>query len=277
MTHMMLVQVIPVVVLLMVGLFCIEAYLALLTVVLLRPNLVSSLQTTQQPGKPADTAWLDNVNHEIRTPLAGILATAQILHEEVGPKHQELTEILMASGQRMNNAISDVIDLVALTEQTYQPDRVPVQLSEEIAAMLDRYSAEAAARGIELQLAPVSNDLVVNTDPRLIRKVFQQLVQQAIEFSDTGSVKIAVKKDGKWLHVELKDTSPVMAKNLAYSQHNPLLQAEKEHPLSTGTDGLGLALTKRMINLSGGRISVTQQGGASSTLTVSYPALEETA
>ncbi len=273
---MLLALVIPVVVLLMVGFLCIEAYLALLVVVLLRPNLVSSPQKVQPPEKPADTAWLDNVNHEIRTPLAGILATAQILHDEVSPKHQELTELLMESGERMNNAICDVIELVALTEPTYQPSRVPVQLNSEIKALLERHKAEALARGIDLELAPVTKDFVVKTDPRLLRKVFHHLLQQAIAFTDTGSVKMAVKKDGKWLHVEIKDTSPVMAKNLIYSQHNPLLQAKKNEHNNQHTEGLGLALTKRMINLSGGRISVTHQGGNSNTLTVSYPALEET-
>ncbi len=277
MTHMMLAPVIPVVVLLIVGLFCIEAYLAFLTVVLLRPNLVLPSQPATLQADRKGAAWLDNVNHEIGTPLAGILATAQILHEEVSPQHQELTELLMESGQRMNNAICDVIDLVALTEPTYQPDQIPVRLSHEIPAILDRYRDQATARGISLELDPVQQDYIVKTDPQLLRKILQHLLQNAIEFTDTGAVKLAVKKDGKWLHVEIKDAGPAMAKNLLYSRHNPLLPATKNTTEAVVETGLGLALTKRMINLSGGRISVTHQTGNSNTLTVSYPLLEETA
>ncbi|MEM8484936.1 MAG: HAMP domain-containing sensor histidine kinase [Bacteroidota bacterium] len=274
---MLLAPVIPVVVLLIVGLFCIEAYLAFLTVVLLQPNLVLPSQPAPLQADRKGTAWLDNVNHEIRTPLAGILATAQILHDEVGPQHQELTELLMESGQRMNNAICDVIDLVALTEPSYKPDQIPVRINQELPALIDRYSAAAMARGISIEFDPMQKDYAVKSDPALLRKVFEHLLQNAIQFTDAGAIKLAVKKDGEWLHVEIKDASPVMAKNLLYRQHNPSLLPESKQTPTAVADGLGLALTKRMINISGGRISVSHQAGNSNTLTVSYPVAEESA
>ena len=89
-------------------------------------------------------------------------------------------------------------------------------------------------------------------------------------------LKMAVQKDGNWLHVEIRDANPAMAKNALYSKHNPSLQAITNAPAMHNGGGLGLALTRRMINLSGGRLSVSQQGGHGNTLTVSYPALEET-
>ncbi len=221
------------------------------------------------------TALIDNVNHEIRTPLAGIMATAQILHDEVGADHQELTEMLVENGKRMNNAISNVIELVAFKENEYQIDKVPFHINEEINALLALYKKQAQLKGITLDLAPINKELTLITDPQLLRKVLNHLINNAIKFTDAGSVKLSVKKDKSWLHVEIKDTGVGISKAFLPDIYKPFMQGSQGLTRTYNGQGLGLALTKRMIDLAGGKISIDSSSGRGSTFTVSYPDTEE--
>ena len=221
------------------------------------------------------SALMDNVNHELRTPLAGIMATAQILHDEVGPHHQELTEMLVENSRRMNNAISNVIELVAFKDNAYQIDSVPVQISEELESMRMLYLSQAQAKGISLDLELDTMDLTLKTDPQLLRKVLNHLINNAIKFTDEGSVKLTVKKDHGWLHVEIKDTGIGINRAFLPNIYKPFMQASQGLARSYNGQGLGLALTKRMIDLAGGKISIASSSGSGSTFTVSYPNTEE--
>ncbi|MFK7843736.1 MAG: sensor histidine kinase [Rhodothermales bacterium] len=224
-----------------------------------------------QAAKSLQTALIDNVNHEIRTPLAGIMATAQILHDEVGPNHQELTEMLVESGKRMNNAISNVIELVALKEDVYQLDTVPVQVSEEVELMVSSHQKQATTKGIKLDIGPINKKLTLQTDPQLLRKVLNHLLNNAIKFTDSGSVKLSVKEDKRWLHVEIKDTGVGISKAFLPNIYQPFTQGSQGLCRTHNGQGLGLALTKRMVDLAGGKISVATESGAGCTVTVSYP------
>ncbi len=235
----------------------------------------SSLQaidnSSDQATASLESAILDNVNHEIRTPLAGIMATAQILHDEVGPHHQELTEMLVESGKRMNNAISNVIELVALKEDVYQLDKVPVHVGEEIEFMISSHQKQATTKGIKLDAGPINKELTLQTDPQLLRKVLNHLLNNAIKFTDSGSVKLSVKQESSWLHVEIKDTGTGINKAFLPNIYKPFAQGSQGLCRTHNGQGLGLALTKRMIDLAGGKISIETESGAGSTFTVSYP------
>ena len=295
--QMVIALTLPVVVLLILGtlLFLLDIFLSMLMVAILQPRKMPAWikriglkaidffqkaeiqppHVPQQPAAQADTSikstLIDNVNHEIRTPLAGILATAQILHDEVSPHHQELTELLVQSGQRMDNAISNVLELVTLKESGYQLDLVPVHVKAEIEALVRLYQNKADKKGLDINLKPPPDDFVLNTDPQLLRKVLNHLMSNAIKFTEDGSVQLSVKKDDKWLHVEIKDTGIGINKSLLPKLYQPFLQGSHGLTRNHNGQGIGLALTKHMIDLAGGKISVDSEQGKGSTFTVSYP------
>lgn len=299
----------PVVVLSLLGLFILvlDAYISLFVVAYLKPILkpttvaqpsnkigkntgsvrkellnnppVSSLTSVDEsagdipsPQKPSlAPALLDNVNHEIRTPLAGIMAAAQVLHDELGPHHQEFTEMLVENSRRMNNAISNVIDLVMLEKEEYQVDTAELNLEEEIDALVAPHQKSAHAKGIQLNVLPFHQNLTLQTDPQLLRKVLNQLLSNAIKFTDAGAVSLKVKLDDQWVHVEIKDTGSGIPKAFLPALCNPFTPGSQRLTRTHNGQGLGLALTRRMIDLAGAKIDVNSAPGAGSTFTVSYP------
>ncbi len=287
----------PVVVLLILGilLLLLDIMLSFLMVAILRPRKMPALikrivlksidfvqKAENQPlpvSQPAaaqadvsiKSTLIDNVNHEIRTPLAGIMATAQILHDEVGPHHQELTELLMQSGQRMDNAISNVLELVTLKESGYQLDLVPIHVKDEIESLIKLHRNQADKKGLDINLAPSPEDFILKTDPQLLRKVLNHLMSNAIKFTEDGSVQLSVKKDDQWLHVAIKDTGIGIKKSILPRLYQPFLQGSHGLTRNHNGQGIGLALTKHMIDLAGGKIRVDSEQGKGSTFTVSYP------
>ncbi len=286
--EMTLIPALPVVVLFSLGLFLFvtDMCMSLLCAAYTRSDLLPAFlqfNVTPEQEPPVlesqpdvlddafDAALIDNVNHEIRTPLAGIMATAQILHEMVAPGQQEFTSMLMESSKRMNNAISNVIELVALEKGTYHINAIPVLIQQEVEELTLLYQKEARAKGIQLDITPIEKEFVLKTDPQLLRKVLGHLLNNAIKFTEHGSVRVSVKKDDDWMHVEIKDTGIGISKAFLPDIYKPFWQESQGLTREYSGQGLGLALTRRMINLAGGKISIQTTTGSGSTFTVSYP------
>ncbi len=286
--EMTLIPALPVVVLFFLGLFLFvtDMCMSLLRAALTRSDLLPAfLQFNTSPEKETpvkkplvetsdnefDAALIDNVNHEIRTPLAGIMATAQILHEVVAPGHQEFTSMLMESSKRMNNAISNVVEFVALDKGSYHVDAISISLQQEIEDLILPHQKEARAKGIQLNVGPINGEFVLKTDPQLLRKVLNHLLNNAIKFTEHGSVRVSVKKENDWMHVVIKDTGIGISKAFLPDIYKPFWQASQGLTREYNGQGLGLALTRRMINLAGGKISIQSTTGSGSTFTVSYP------
>ena len=271
----------PVVVLLYLGLFLFitDVCMSFLVLTYTRPELLPAfIKSKSKPAPDVDpqkagfsSALLDNVNHEIRTPLAGIMASAQILHEVVGPAHQEFTAMLIENSRRMNNAISNVIEFVNLENTTYRVDTAPVELHRELETLVLPHQQEAASKGIDFQICPKNREVVLNTDPQLLRKVLGHLLDNAIKFTEQGSVSVSIEKESRWLHVEIKDTGIGINKEQLPDLCEPFWQESRGLTRAYSGQGLGLALTRRMLDLAGGKISIKTTPGSGSSFTVSYP------
>lgn len=214
---------------------------------------------------------LDNVNHELRTPLAGILATAQMLHEEASPEQRKLTEILVHSSKRMDTALGNVLKLVELEHRDTEINEEPIHLATTVSALLNGYQKRAETKGIGLNLLPFNPNLTIKTDPVILSTVLEHLLDNAIKFTETGAVQLSVRDEDRWLHVQIKDTG--IGINASFIPHlgQPFVQESQGLTRAFNGQGLGLALTRQMLDRVGGQFAVESLSGKGSTFTVSLP------
>ncbi len=216
-------------------------------------------------------ALLNNVSHEMRTPLTGIMAAAQILRDEVGTEQRELTDIILRDSQRMHSTLSSVLDLVELESTPLDVHPQRFDIAGALAEAVSPYAGYATKKGIALRVEPPPPDAFVVTDPVLFRKVVGNLVDNAIKFTDRGHVCVTMEPDADWIRIAVQDTGPGIARSALPTLFAPFSQGEVGLTRTHGGTGIGLTLTRKMVDLMGGRIVIHSEPGQGSTFMVALP------
>ena len=222
--------------------------------------------------------FLATVSHELRTPLNPILGFAQVLQTGLDgpltPSQIEDLKIVEQSGNHLLSLINDILDLSAMESGRIDLHREPTDVGA-IAREVVR-TAEGQLRGKALRLAAEIDDGIppCDADPKRLRQILQNLVSNAIKFTDRGEVVIEAKSPAEQQNVEIavRDTGPGIPKSETLSIFEEYKQLGETTRRRRGT-GLGLAIVKRLVDLHGGDIRVESEYGKGSRFVITLPLL----
>ena len=220
--------------------------------------------------------FLANMSHELRTPLNGILGfTEFLLDEKPGPlnaKQKEYLGDVLTSGQHLLQLINDVLDLSKLETGRIQLRVETFSLPAAVTEALGAVSDSAAQKRIALrrQIEPGLETLTL--DRGKLMQVLYNLLSNAVKFTDSGEVCVrAGLEAGRWLCLSVSDTGIGIDRSDFDKLFVGFQQLDSGASRRSGGTGLGLALTRKIIEFQGGNISVDSQKGRGSTFTVSLP------
>jgi signal transduction histidine kinase len=233
-----------------------------------------SLVRLAQEGTKAKGEFLANVSHELRTPVTAILGYTDILLDEIaGLPAQEYAAVVKRNGERLLELINDVLDLskAECAELVIEPANCsPTQLAEEVVASM-RVRADAKHLSLTTRYVGPLPETVL-TDPLRLRQVLANLVGNAIKFTDQGAVQLAVRMDSEdssaSLCFDVADTGIGMNEEQIDRLFQPFTQVDKSAVRKAGGTGLGLCISKRLVEAMGGSIQVSSVPGGGSTFTV---------
>jgi signal transduction histidine kinase/DNA-binding response OmpR family regulator/HAMP domain-containing protein len=220
--------------------------------------------------------FLANMSHELRTPLNGILGFAELLHDGVvspdEPQHQEFLGDILTSGRHLLRLINDVLDLARVEAGKLEIRAEPVDLEAvtgEVLAIL-RTTAADKRIAIDSRVDPSLDDLVL--DPSRLKQILYNYVSNAIRFTpEGGKVSIrAIPDKGDAVRIEVEDTGiGIAAKDQGrlFTEFQQIGTAAR----SEGGTGLGLALTKKLVEAQGGRVGVESEPDAGSVFFAVLP------
>ena len=220
--------------------------------------------------------FLANMSHELRTPLNAIIGFSQVLRErmfgELNEKQEEYLDDILSSGNHLLSLINDVLDLSKVEAGQVELEVVPFSLREALERGVVMVRERATTNGIAIELEAGPNVDIVTGDERRIRQVIFNLVSNAVKFTPAGgAVDVrATRADGE-VRVAVADTGPGIARDDRERIFEEFQQAEAGIEQRDGT-GLGLALSKRLVELHGGRIWAESELGKGSTFTFTLPA-----
>ncbi len=220
--------------------------------------------------------FLANMSHELRTPLNAILGFSQVLREgmfgEVNEKQKEYLEDILSSGNHLLSLINDVLDLSKVEAGQIELELAPFSLRDALERGVVMLRERASKDGVQLTLATDPEVDVVDGDERRIRQVIFNLLSNAVKFTpDGGSVDVSAARVNGEVRVSVADTGPGLASEDHERIFEEFQQTETGIEQSEGT-GLGLALSKRFVELHGGRIWVDSEVGRGSTFVFTLPA-----
>ena len=221
------------------------------------------------------TNFLNNISHEIRTPLNGILGFAEIItqtdlsEDEKRDSHSMLKE----SSDRLLNTITNYMDISLLTSGSMsvnKKDFVPGQILKRI---FDRFNDICLDRNLRLSLdIPVQlANLAINSDPEIFQKTICHLLNNAIKFTEKGSINFGVNLNEKVLEFFVRDTGVGIRKESFKSIFDRFVKEERGPSMLTEGSGLGLSIALGMSRILGGNIRLESELGAGTCFYLSIP------
>jgi signal transduction histidine kinase len=217
--------------------------------------------------------FLTNVAHELRNPLMAASGYLQILQEGRMLNQQQLAHALDTVSRNVHQIVTLVNDILFLQEMDLVlPDFLAVDMGEVASTVLERYKPQAASRGIHLSLTEDRNLPPVSGDAKSLERALTALVDNAIKFSPKGGdVEIRLQKGEGQVSVTVEDHGIGISPNTRPRIFDRFYHLEKEADDLFGGIGLGLAITRQVIQQHKGSLDVESDYGKGSAFTMKLP------
>jgi CheY-like chemotaxis protein len=221
--------------------------------------------------------FLTSLNHEIRTPLSGILGMTDLLLETgLDEEQRDYVQAARLCAENLFEILNATLEFTALEAGQCTLDESEFSLRDLLESAQQQHALKASAKGLNL-ISTIDAGLpetVVGDAPRL-RQLLGHLVANAVKFTPTGTVELGASReitgDVEWLVVQVRDTGIGIADDHLEAIFESFRQVESGLSRSYAGLGLGLALVKKMATLMNGAVTVQSQAGVGSTFTLRLP------
>jgi signal transduction histidine kinase len=223
--------------------------------------------------------FLANMSHELRTPLNAILGFSQVLEKrlfgELNEKQEEYVGDILSSGNHLLSLINDVLDLSKVEAGQIELEMAPFSLREAVERGVVMVRERASKNGVALTAEIEPEVQVVSGDERRIRQILFNLLSNAVKFTPAGGrIDVSASRVDGEIQLAVTDTGPGIAPEDVDRIFEEFQQTAVGAQHHEGT-GLGLALSKRLVELHGGRIWVESEIGAGSRFVFTLPVTQE--
>jgi PAS domain S-box-containing protein len=220
--------------------------------------------------------FLSNMSHELRTPMVGILGYIEILKEEIAnPELRDMSEEIYLSANRLLETLNLILDLSKIESNKSEIHKVEINVGRITVDQVKGFEERAKKKNIFLKIAIKDEQVYSLLDERIFRQMINNLVSNAIKFTNIGGVTVEV--DKKLTGKEEKATLSVTDSGIGIPISSQEIIFEEFRQASEGLNrifegsGLGLSITKKFAKMLDGEISVHSTLGKGSTFTVSFP------
>jgi signal transduction histidine kinase len=222
----------------------------------------------------AKTAFLAMMSHELRTPLNGVLGMANALAAtDLDRKQADYLDMIVQSGDGLLAILNDILDLSKIEAGKLELETIGFDLHKLGRQLFLLWSETARVKGVELRLdIDPGTPAWVSGDPTRVRQVLQNLISNALKFTDAGQVAVHIAQaPGGGIAIAVSDTGIGMSEDQLARLFQAFSQAEASTTRRFGGTGLGLSICRRLTDMMGGEITVESRLGEGSCFRVRLP------
>jgi signal transduction histidine kinase/ActR/RegA family two-component response regulator len=251
-----------------------------LAAVIASNQLSEKLQITEEGKYAAESAnlsksqFLANMSHEIRTPLNGVVSMAHLLgRSQLTSPDRELVQIIQTSADTLTTILSDILDMARIEAGEVSLEHVPFHFGDTVRSVCALFTLRAQEKGVAVVLdLPGEADRFVTGDGNRLRQVLNNLVSNAVKFTERGCVTVTISlPEPDRVRVVVADTGVGFDPKVSGDLFARFQQADGSITRKFGGSGLGLAISRDLVELMHGRIGYDSAPGAGSSFWVDLP------
>jgi signal transduction histidine kinase/CheY-like chemotaxis protein len=242
-----------------------------------------SLRRIAEEATEAKSTYIAKVSHEIRTPLNMILGITESIIENREDYGDDLPldleddiRIIRRNSEHLLSLVNDVLDLTRAESSQMNLRKEWVDLESEIEKSIDIVVPLAKKKNLDLTFQPFGELPQIFCDRTRIRQVILNLLSNAVRYTDQGGVSIMTLTDEHWLRVQIKDTGPGIVPADVERIFEPFYRGRNAANQEAVGTGLGLSVSRQIVELHGGQIELESRVGAGSVFSFRLPLMRET-
>jgi signal transduction histidine kinase len=221
------------------------------------------------------TEFLARLSHEVRSALASMVGFADMLRENVEGENRHLVDVIIGSGRHILDTLNSVMDLARLE---FTQGDLSMEIVDVVPRVRDRitvFGPQILNRDVDLSFTATSREALARLNPTFLDRIVHNLVDNAIKYTLDGKIDVMVEEREDGVSIVVSDTGIGIGEKFLPRLFSPFERERREEDTSQEGVGLGLAITKFLTELMGGRIGVTSSKGGGSTFTVTFPSQEQ--
>lgn len=218
--------------------------------------------------------FINNVSHEIKTPITSIQGFAKLLEDDEISKEekQEYLNIIVEESNRLLNISTNILRLSKLQNQEKITKRDSINVTEQVRKTISLLEPKWKEKNLSFNIS--TQEIYYYGDEEITFQIWVNLIDNAIKFSkEDGKINITIKQENSYIIVKIKDNGIGMDENEQQKIYTRFYQIDQSH--SQEGSGLGLSIVKRIIDLSNGKIEVESKKNVGTTFTIKLPVEEE--
>lgn len=231
-----------------------------------RKKMQAELIEAKEKAEESDrlkSAFLANMSHEIRTPLNSIIGFAELLNDPDfdGEQKEEFIRTIVDNGNRLLVIISDIMDFSMLEANQMKIRNEVFSVRNLLNDLLIDFNKTADEKGIEIRVDHFvdGSDILIESDKYRIRQIFNNLIGNALKFTEKGYIEIGFKLRNEMIEFHVKDSGIGIAPEHHEAVFDRFRQVDLAKNRKYGGNGLGLAITKNLVKLLGGNIWIESE------------------
>jgi len=228
-----------------------------------------------QEGERIKSTFMANVSHEIRTPLNSILGFTELLESHLEDRlvddEKLFIQFIHANGTRLQHTVDEILNISQIESNTVRLNPIRFQLKTLLLKLEEEYQFLAKEKKLEFSVNSKVQDDEVYLDEYLLTQTIANLLDNAIKYTETGSVKIDLSQSNDHLSLSIVDTGVGMSNDYQERMFRPFTQESEGFTKTYQGIGLGLALVKRYTELNGLELSIESEKGKGTQAMLTLP------
>ena len=259
----------------------IKGYIGTITDISELKRVENELFQTKEKAVASDrlkTTFMGNISHEIRTPLNGIIGFAEMISSgnNTPEENEECIEFLNLSINRLTRIIDNIMDLSMMMSGNTRVNSETFRLDLLINEVVKKYESEAAGKNLSFSFDGINqlSGKSVISDQTLIRRIFNELVNNAVKFTNKGSISIVCRVKNNMLSFHVQDSGIGISEQILPFIFEPFVQEDVYSARESNSNGLGLSIVNEAVKMLKGTIVADSASDSGTSIKVNLPVTE---